>query len=104
MEDPGLGLTREEIETLFDIVDEGDWGPANRKVSGGADDGDGIGNGGDPNATWHSRPGVRRADRGLILFLRKRGLRRREYWTQVQPDRDFRDLDGCGFACFGTQL
>eukprot|EP00752_Nemacystus_decipiens_P009941 g8865.t1 len=78
LDDPGLGLTREEIETLFDIVDEGDWGPAKRMVCRGAEDSGGGGNGGDDGATGkrHSRPGVRHADRGLILFLRKRGLRR----------------------------
>lgn len=83
LDDPGLGITREEVETLFDIVDEGDREAAKRIVS---EEGGNTGDDGGTTGKRHLRPGVRRADRGLILFLRKRGLRRCEY-IDVAPAR-----------------
>eukprot|EP00903_Cladosiphon_okamuranus_P014275 g13258.t1 len=89
LDDPGLGLTREEIETLFDIVDEGDTEASNGMVSGGAEGGDGAGGG--TTVKRRSRLGGRRADRGLILFLRKRGFRRSSMEPLENPIDAFKD-------------
>lgn len=75
LDDPGLGLAREEIETLFDLVDEEGREVAEGTLSRSVEDDDG---GDGAVGTHHARPRVRRVDRGLLLFLQKRGLRRRE--------------------------
>lgn len=73
LEDPGLGLTREELETLFDLVDEADAGRGRGSLSSSS-----SGGGGQSMSRSRHRLGVRLADRGLILFLRRRGRRRSE--------------------------
>lgn len=77
LDDPGLGLTRNEVDTLFDLVDD-----EGRRIAGRADSGGGGGSGGDGNDTMgrQQQPthATRDVNRGLLLFLRRRGLRRSE--------------------------
>ena len=78
MEDPGMGLTREEVEMLFDLVDEADAGRGlSMRADGDHDGGAGGGDGGKQKP--RHRLGVRLADRGLLLFLQRRGRRRSEW-------------------------
>lgn len=75
LDDTGLGLTRPELEELFDFVDEGDG----CGLSKSAESGDGGSGAVDEPLRRKRRLDARLADRGLLLFLKRRGQRRSEY-------------------------
>lgn len=74
LDDSGLGLTRPELEELFDLADEEDGSRTSRSAGGG----DGGSGGGDGPLRRKRRLDARLADRGLLLFLKRRGQRRSE--------------------------
>ncbi|CAM9599517.1 unnamed protein product [Scytosiphon promiscuus] len=71
LDDPGLGLTRQELDTLFDLVD---------------DQGGRITDTGRQQSTQATRD----VNRGLLLFLRRRGLRRTDI-VPVEKDLSHRN-------------
>lgn len=85
METPGLELTRAELESLFDLVDEnGDGGGDVQRERGGSKGGSKSGDNlqlrplGAGAHTVSEGARQERSDSSLILFLRRCGLRRRE--------------------------